>query len=362
MKFIFFITFLSTFLSGVSIEEKVGAILMCPIHGEEVTEQVKSFLKETKISGIILYNWSNDITSSKKIRPFIKALQKESIENTGSPLFIGIDQEGGRVDRLKKGYPSAEKIAKTMTPGETFVLAQEMAEELHFLGINLNFAPVVDINSNPENRVIGDRSFGKDPKIVTAFGQAFAKGLQNGNVFPCLKHFPGHGDVSDDSHYTLPVSYKTLNELMEMELIPYMEIDSPFIMTAHILFPHIDPNYPATLSKIFLQDILREKLGYKGLIITDSLRMDAIATESLGEVAIDAFNAGNDILLIGGSRLVENDPGFNMEQVKEVHLALVEAVKKRRISEERLNESFQKIQVLKESLKNGQFQNPIDFL
>jgi beta-N-acetylhexosaminidase len=349
LKILFFIFFLSSFLSAISIEEKIGAILMCPIHGEEVTDEIKNFLEETKIGSIILYNWSNNITDTKKIRSFTHALQKESIKNTGSLLFIGIDQEGGRVDRLKKGFPSAAQIAEMGTPREALDLAQKISYELKQIGINLNFAPVVDINSNPKNTVIGDRCFGKDPRVVTDFGKAFARGLQDGGVSPCLKHFPGHGDVSDDSHYTLPISYKTLDELMEMELIPYMEIDSPFIMTAHILFPNIDPKYPATLSKIFLQDILRGKLRYKGLIITDSLTMDALSSGSLSETAIEAFNAGNDILLIGGSHLIKDDPEFNMEQVKCIHRILVEAVKSGRISKERLNQSYERII----NLKNG---------
>lgn len=316
---------------------------MCPIHGDEVTEEIKAFIKETRIGGVILYNWSNTITDLSKTRSFIQGLQKESFQTKGSPLFIAIDQEGGRVDRLKKGFPSADTIAKTKTPQETFLLGSAVAKELKLLGVNLNFSPVVDINSNQKNIVIGDRSFGKDQVTVVTYAKAFSKGLQSGGILPCLKHFPGHGDVEEDSHYTLPISYKTLDQLMNIELIPYMEIDSPFVMTAHILFPNIDPKHPATLSKIFLQEILRGQLKYQGLIITDSLRMKALSGESLEEICIQAFIAGNDILLIGGSRLVKDDPEFNLQQVKSVHKALTEAVQSGRIGIDRLNKSYERI-------------------
>ena len=358
MRSVFLFLFpICAFINAMTIEEKVGQILMCPIHGDSFSPEMKDFLEETKIGGVILYKWANTLTSPDKIKLLTQKLQIHSLDNTKLPLFIGIDEEGGRVERLGIPFPSAEELGKTLEPKNACSIGGEIGMVLRDLGINVNFAPVVDINSNPKNTVIGDRSFGSNPHLVAAFGKSFAIGLLLKGVMPCLKHFPGHGDVTSDSHYELPISYKTLEELMEIELVPYKRICSisPFIMTAHILFPNIDPDNSATFSKIFLQDILREKLGYKGIIITDSLRMKAALTKDLSEIAIEAFNAGNDILLIGGNSLVENDPEYNIIEIKTLHKKLVRAVQDGRISMKHLDQSIDRIKRLKKHCLNEKF-------
>jgi beta-N-acetylhexosaminidase len=349
MKNIFFpMLFLFSLFAELSIEEKIGQILMFPIHGEDFTKQMEDVLNQIHPGGIILYNWANKLTDLEKIKNLTKNLQMHS----NIPLFIGIDQEGGRIDRLNLGSQSAKEIGSLLNQDAAMTSAIDIGKALEKIGINLNFAPVVDINSNPENMVIGNRSFGSDPFVVTKFARRFLMGLTHCKIMGCLKHFPGHGDVSSDSHYTLPVSLKNLDELMLCELIPYQKLASyaPFIMTAHILFPNIDPDNQATLSKIFLQDILRKKLNYTGIIITDSLRMGAILTNNLTDIAVKAFNAGNDILLIGGNLLTEKDPVYNIKEIKDLHKNLVEAVKDGRISIQRLEESLKRIEFYKKSL------------
>ncbi|MCH9621697.1 MAG: Beta-hexosaminidase A [Chlamydiia bacterium] len=354
MKFIYSILIFSSLFS-LTTEEKVGQLIMSPIHGDQLDQQTIDFLRKTKIGGIILYKWTDNLLSKEKLKLFISDLQKESIQNTHLPLFIGIDQEGGRVQRLNMNLPSAQ-LMNLEGEDKVYDYASNIGDLLNTIGINLNFAPVVDINSNANNLIIKDRSFGNNSETVTAAAKAFSEGLILKNIFPCLKHFPGHGDVEADSHYNLPISNKTLDELMNMELKPYIALGGsiPFIMTAHILFPNIDPYYPATTSKIFLRDILRNKLAYDGLIICDSLRMEGILTKSLSKIAIDAFNAGNDILLVGGNRLLETDPGakqINMDEIRQLHRDLVHAVNSGLISETKLNESVERILKLKREIR-----------
>ena len=354
MKNIFLSLIITCSLFSMTLEEKVGQIIMCPIHGNEMDQETLDFLKETKIGGVILYNWADNLADEGKLTSFISDLQKQSMQNTSQPLFVGIDQEGGRVQRIAMDLPSAEQMAKNGTDF-VFDCGARAGLKLKSLGINLDFAPVVDVNSNPDNVVIRDRAFSDDPEIVIQSAEAFAKGLLSHGIMPCLKHYPGHGDVATDSHYGLPVSSKTLDELMKMELLPYKSLLplAPFVMTAHILFPKIDDQNPATLSRTFLQDILRDKLGYRGLIICDSLRMEGILSSPLPSVAIEAFNAGNDILLIGGNRLIETDAGakqLNLDEIKYLKDSLICAVLNNQISMSRLDESVERILTAKAQL------------
>ncbi len=353
LKYIFGYLAFYISLSALTIEEKVGQILMCPIHGDVITNPIEKLIQETHLGGVILYNWSNGLTSFDKIRTFNKRLQETALKTSGIPLFIAIDEEGGRVERLGVPFASASTIGNKEASYSSYEAGKQIGSLLHLLYINVNLAPVVDINSNSENTVIGNRSFGSDPKLVATCAEEFAKGLLDCHVLPCFKHFPGHGDVSVDSHVKMPVSFKILDGLLEIELIPYLQnIDlPPFIMTAHILFPNIDPNHPATLSKIILTDILRKKLQYKGIILSDSLTMAAVLSKNLTEIAIEAFNAGNDILLIGGNTLLKNFPLNTEQMIRNLHKELVEAVKDGRILAERLNESVDRILTLKATLQ-----------
>lgn len=348
--FLFSLAFFSAF--SATLEEKVGATIVCPIFGEEINERMKDFLREVKPGGIILYNWTNDLSSREKTLKLISDLQQEAIANTGYPLLIWIDQEGGRVQRIPMGISTAQELGNSPSTENAYSAGKTIGKKLSSLGIHVNTAPVVDVNSNPNNTVIGSRSFSSDANAVTKFATAFAKGLNEEGIFPCLKHFPGHGDVSQDSHYTLPVSQKTLEELFHVELVPYTVLCSTtsFIMTSHIFFPEVDPLYPVTLSSIFIQDILRNKLNYKGIIVTDSLRMDGIATKPMDEIGVQAFNAGHDILLLGGNRLIEKDPSLNDGDVREFYYKLLIAAKEGKLSSQRLEESFARIQKIRDLL------------
>jgi beta-N-acetylhexosaminidase len=225
------------------------------------------------------------------------------------PLLIGIDQEGGRVSRLPPPFtqlpPAAvwgriyemEKDLKVI-----FRVGQYLAQELLSVGINTDFAPVLDVNSNPKNPIIGDRAFSDDPKIAARAAVAFYLGMKREGVIACGKHFPGHGDTRSDSHLTLPRVAKSLRGLEKVELPPFREAirkKIPMLMTAHVVYDALDPKNPATLSSLILRDLLRKKLRFDGVVISDDLQMKAISKKySEAEASILALRAGVDLLLI----------------------------------------------------------------
>lgn len=349
--------FVFTSAFSVNTREMIGQLLICPIHGNKVTREISEFIDETKIGGVILYNWAENLDDLDQLKSFIDDLQKLSTHACGLPLFVSIDQEGGRVQRINMNIPSAEKMGQE---GFSYVFdcSNSIGSKLNSLGINLNFAPVVDINSNKDNLIINDRAFGKDPILVTKLARSFIHGLQSNNIFPCIKHFPGHGDTSEDSHYTTPTSNKSLKELLATELVPFQHLikDIPFIMTSHILFKNIDPKNPVTLSSIFLKEILRKLFGYQNIIITDSLRMEGLNSygQNLSEIAIKALNAGNDLLLVGGNRLIETDPNasfLNLFQVKKLYHDLVDALDSELIDKQEIKASI--VRILKQKKQLG---------
>ncbi|MDX8431499.1 MAG: glycoside hydrolase family 3 protein [Candidatus Algichlamydia australiensis] len=343
-----FLFFLTLPLFG-HLEEDVGQLLMTYTYPSE--EQ--ALVQDLHIGGIIYYSWANELLYEEEVRDYSAYLQ--SLAET--PLFIAVDQEGGRVSRLQGEFlqiPSAQFFGEIDDPYFHRLLLDGMTEQMCDAGINLNFAPVVDVNNNPENIVIGDRSFGSDAKsVVSCAKQVIASHLLNG-VFPCLKHFPGHGDTSVDSHFEVPVVRKSREELDRAEFYPYFALakEVPFIMTAHILFPELDPDYPATFSKKILTGLLREEMGFEGVIITDSLKMKAAGEEiSMGEAAVRAFQAGADILLIGGKLLLGEDDEEHLLEVRGVRDALVNAIQSGRISQERLQSSLDRIANTKATLR-----------
>lgn len=337
----------------MSIEEKVGQLLMVYFHGEKVNEEARRLVQETKVGGIIYYNWANGLTSPDQVYALSKNLQRFVRANRFPiPLFLAIDQEGGAVTRLKEGFtlfPGNRALGMTGLPHLAEISALAIGRELKAVGINMNLAPVVDVNSNQRNPVIGIRAFGDTPEIVVAFGERALSGYNRAGIITTLKHFPGHGDVEVDSHKDLPIIHKSLEELEEVELLPFMQFASSadVIMTAHILVPALDSENCATISKKVLM-YLREKIGFKGVIISDSLAMKGVLKKchTLEKAAIQAFLAGCDILVLGGDELFSKD--FSAVGIAKIHLALVEAVKSGQISESRLNEATQKILNLKE--------------
>lgn len=217
-----------------------------------------------------------------------------------------------------------------------------LGKQLATFGFNLNFAPVLDVNSNPNNPVISHRAISHDPTIVAALGIQMMKGIQSENIIPVIKHFPGHGDTSVDSHLALPMVNKSIKELDQVELLPFkkaIEENADVVMIAHILLPQIDKQYPASISKTIITELLREKLGFNGVVITDDMTMKAITNHySLQEAALLSVKAGNDMILIA----------HDEDKIFSIIDELVTSVQRGEISEQRINESVMRILKLKE--------------
>lgn len=292
---------------SMSLQQKIGQLMMIGFDGTTVEPELRQMITEYHIGGVILF--ARNIESPQQAAALTNALQQIAIESGHPGLFISIDQEGGRVARLTedKGFtefPSAMALAATGDSQNAYRAAAAMAAEMRAVGININFAPVLDVNNNPANPIIGIRSFSADPRLVTEYGLAFARGLEDHHVLAFGKHFPGHGDTSTDSHLTLPLVPHDRARLEAIELMPFrafIQAKLAGIMTAHVTFPAIDatPRLPATLSRPVLTGLLRQELGYDGLIVTDSLEMGALAEIGYPPEAAAplALAAGADLLL-----------------------------------------------------------------
>lgn len=315
-------------LSRLTTEQKIGQLFCVSFSGTELGDEVKEFLKEYSIGNVILF--SKNIDNAAQTARLCSDLQTEITANTGAAAFIGTDQEGGTVVRVTDGavyYPGAMAIAASGSIDDARLVGENMGEELKALGINIDFAPDADINSNPDNPVIGVRSYGDSPKAVGELAAAFAEGMMSSDEICAAKHYPGHGDTATDSHYGLPMVDKSLNEIIQSELMPFkrlIETGVPAIMAAHIMYPQIDGENPASMSKILLTDILRNELGFDGMVVTDGLRMGAI-TDNFGmpEACVAAVNAGADLLLTGSGGESE-DASFDaqIECVEKVRSAV----------------------------------------
>lgn len=330
---------IDTMITEMTIEEKVGQLIMVGFEGTQANEAIEAHIRERFVGGIVLF--SRNIQSPAQTAELTNQLQRLA-ESTAHriPLFIGIDQEGGWVIRLKEG---ATVLPGNMALGATgsSELAQRAGEitaaELAAVGVNFNFAPVMDVNNNPGNPVIGRRSFGESPDLVSRLGAAYIRGLQRNGVLGTAKHFPGHGDTAVDSHFDLPTVNHNLDRIHALELQPFraaIEADVAAIMTAHIIYPAFDPDLPATLSRAVLTDLLRDELGYDGLLVTDDMEMKAIDDRyQSGEAAVMAIEAGADIVMVLWTPTKQN----------EVFDALLSAVKSGRISQARLDQSVKRI-------------------
>ncbi|MNO19475.1 putative lipoprotein YbbD precursor [compost metagenome] len=328
-------------VSSMSLEEKIGQMLLVGIDGTVLDEQAKKMITEDKVGGIILYK--NNIQDLKGMISLVNSM-KESNSGNPAPLFMSIDQEGGKVSRMPKEYvsfPSNGKVGTRNDAKAAEMMGKLLAREVLSAGFNMNFAPVLDINSNPDNPVIGDRSFGSSADLVSTLGIAEMKGMESEGVVPVVKHFPGHGDTSVDSHLDLPIVKKTAEELAELEWLPFqaaIKEGTEAVMVAHILFPQLDPDKPASISNKIIGGLLRGDMKYQGLVITDDLTMGAIMKNyDLATAAIDTVNAGSDILLIAH--------GYDNE--KRVLESLLDHVKKGKIQETRIDESVYRILALK---------------
>jgi beta-N-acetylhexosaminidase len=278
----------------------VGQSLMVQFQGPELTDEVRNALARIEPAGVVLF--STNITSREQVAQLCRDLQDEAKSLGLPPLLIAIDQEGGTVSRLSADFvtvPSPMAQAATCDTKATERCAVITGRQLRAVGISMNFAPVLDINVQPQNPVIRTRSFGDDPKLVSVHGLAALKGYEKANVIATAKHFPGHGDTSDDSHLGLPVVTHKRKHLERNELMPFSAVvraGIPAIMTAHIVFATID-DLPATLSRPVLNHLLRQDLDFDGVIVTDAMDMGAIVDNfGRGPAAVKAKQAGADLL------------------------------------------------------------------
>ena len=281
-----------------SLHQRIGQLFMVGIPGPTLEAPTRRAIEELNVGGVILFR--RNLGPPQQVAALIAELHA-----LRSRPLVAIDHEGGRVQRLGEPFtqfPAAAVIGRSGHSQLAHQVGAAMAAELASVGIDLNFAPVLDVNSNPANPVIGDRAFGTDPDVVSAMGIALMRGLLAGGVLPCGKHFPGHGDTATDSHLELPVVRRTREELERTELPPFraaIAAGIPMLMTAHVLYPEIDAELPATLSRRVLTDLLRVDLGFQGVLASDDLEMGAIADhQPIGAAAVAALEAGADLVLV----------------------------------------------------------------
>ena len=339
----------SVSLSDLSLEEKVGQMIFAGIKGTVITNETKKIISTHQVGGIILFK--DNLKNADQSVSLLNSIKEENIKNK-VPLFLGVDEEGGRVARLPDltKLPTSEYLGKQNDAALSYNIGKLLGKELSAFGFNLDFAPVLDINSNPDNPIIGDRSFGTDAEIVSKLGLQLMKGIQSEQVISVVKHFPGHGDTAVDSHKELPIIQKSLADLHALELIPFtraIEQGAEVIMMGHILLPKIDSTYPASISKVIITDVLREQLDYEGVIITDDMTMKAILNNfEISEAAVSAVKAGNDIVLVA----------HDYANVKKVKEAILQAIEAGEITEQRIDESVKRVLAIKKkyNLSNKQ--------
>jgi len=279
------------------LADRLASLFLVGFEGPHFSDFLRRRLDEG-VGGFILFR--RNIEDRAQVGELVERIRAYR----QGPVLIAVDQEGGRVQRLRAGFtliPTARQLAESESVTHVEELGSQVGAELRSVGINWNFAPVLDVDTNPNNPIIGDRAYSRTPDGVSAYGLAFAKGLEASGVASCGKHFPGHGDTSLDSHLELPTIGHDLARLRSVELPPfraYGELGLASIMTAHVLFPELDAQRPATLSPKLLTDILRGELGFQGLIVSDDLDMKAIADHFGSERAsVEGLAAGIDAFL-----------------------------------------------------------------
>ena len=344
-------------LQEMSLQEKVGMMFIVrpealdpdayynsptdlkAISLQEVNDRMRKTAAKYPMGGIILY--SNNIKNPSQLTSFVADLKA-----LPSHPLICIDEEGGTVSRLANTpsfrlpqYPNMGVLAASGRTKDVADAATEIGTYLSSYGFDINFAPVADVNTNPRNIVIGPRAFSNDPHAAAPMVKAYVKGLQKTGVLACLKHFPGHGDTTADSHFGYAMSRKTWDEIRDCEMIPFkagIDAGAKIVMTAHISLPNVTgSNTPSTLSSMILQDKLRGELGFKGVIVTDAMEMGAIIRQyPIEDACVMAIKAGVDILLC-------------VREYPQVFETVVNAVRRGEIPESRIDESVRRILRLK---------------
>ena len=326
----------------------IGQFIMTGISGEALRDEEKKFIHQENIGGVILF--SHNYKNPAQLLELTNSIQDLS---RGDPLFIGVDQEGGRVRRFKNHltqFPTMYEIGRLNSSEIFFKSHQIMANELKAIGVNLSFAPVCDVLTNPKNKVIGDRAFSCDFQEVVKYVKAAIEGLADGGILSVAKHFPGHGDTVKDSHFELPVVKKSIEGIKNCELVPFrqaVQSHVDMILMAHLQIPAIDEKYPTTLSPLAYR-FLRSELQYDGIIISDDMEMKAISDLlSWEESAIRTLAAGCDLLVYR-----------SMDTAKAAYKGLFKASKAQEISYQKLCQKITRIDVLKKKYFSNKIQGP----
>ncbi len=339
-------------MSNADLRRDIGRLLWIGFEGTLVDSDLRSVLTTGNAGGVTLFRRNlppaadgvgTDLQALRALNDDLHAAGAAS----GDPLLISVDQEGGRVQRIKapiEHYPpmfsfASQGDAEAALAAEA--MGKKMAAELRSWGFDVDFSPVLDVHTNPANPIIGDRAFSDKPEAAAHRALAFARGLAAGGILSCGKHFPGHGDTATDSHLSLPRLDHSLSRLREIELLPFaraVEAKIPMIMTAHVVFAELDSSVPATLSRRVITGLLREELGYQGVVVSDDLDMKAIADNfGVGDAAVAAIDAGCDLLLLCRNR----------DHQEEARSALHKAASESAAFRDRVAESASRLRLLR---------------
>lgn len=325
----------------MNTDEKIGQLLLIGLEGRTLDAPVRELIANRHIGGIILFK--RNVGSLEQTIGLLNALKAANGSNA-APLFLSVDQEGGAVSRLPAAFaalPDNRHIGQANNPQLAKRIGELLGEELRLLGMNMNYAPVLDVDSNPDNPVIGPRSYGASAALVADLGTQAMKGMQGAGVVPVVKHFPGHGDTEVDSHLELPVVSKPLEELRKLELLPFrraVQEGADAVMVAHLLIPALDNAAPASFSEPVIDGLLRQELGFQGVVMTDDLTMGAITKHfDIGEAAVRTILAGGDLVMVA----------HGADRALHVLDALKQAAADGTLTEERLNTSVSRILALK---------------
>ncbi len=323
------------------LKKKIGQLFICGFEGRAITAGVKNLLGRYHVGGLVFF--ARNISEPGQVWELIR-----SLKNPG--LITAIDHEGGRVVRLPEPvtrFPAAARFGEVNAPALVRSAAAYQARELKAIGFNFNFAPVLDLNTNPLNRVIADRAYSADPARVSTLAVEYIHGFRDEGVIACGKHFPGHGDTREDSHEVLPRVKAGVAELLGRELVPFkaaIDAGVPSIMTAHVVYEGTGEKRPATLSRTLLEDVLRKRLGFTGAVVSDDLEMSGIADNyDVEDRTILALNAGVDLLMFCHSLDVQ------VQAIETVY----RAVDGRIVSEQRIEEAYSRVMELKRAAAAG---------
>ena len=340
-------------IATMSLREKIGQLIIVGFDGNQINEEAMDYIENLKVGGFIFFkrNIVDPVGTLKLVNDLKEANSKNKLG-----LFLSIDEEGGKVSRLPEEYIKIPEMLKFGSKNDldlSYELGYNLGQRVGSLGLNMNFAPVLDINSNSNNPVIGDRAFGNTVESVSENALAVMKGIRDSNIIPGVKHFPGHGDTSVDSHINLPSVNKSMDDLKNFELIPFVkaiENKVEIIMVGHILYPQIDPNKPSTMSPKLIEGLLRRQLAYQGVVVSDDMTMGAIVENNTIEESVLSFiQAGGDIALVchgreNPAKIIDrlekaiNDGQLRQGQIDEKLYRIITLKEKYNINDELTNE------------------------